>query len=57
VLWGKQDPIVPLTHAKSYTDNLANARMVLFDDAGHSPQFEIPEKIQAELKAFMQSLN
>ncbi|MGK0374995.1 MAG: pimeloyl-ACP methyl ester carboxylesterase [Arenicella sp.] len=57
VLWGKQDPIVPLTHANSYTDNLANARMVLFDDAGHSPQFEIPEKIQAELKAFMQNLN
>lgn len=57
VLWGKQDPIVPLAHAKSYADNLANARMVVFDHAGHSPQFEIPELIQAELEAFMRSLD
>ncbi|MFT6407467.1 MAG: pimeloyl-ACP methyl ester carboxylesterase [Arenicella sp.] len=57
VLWGKQDPIVPMAYAESYAENLANARMVVFDNAGHSPQFEIPERIQAELKAFMRSLD
>jgi abhydrolase domain-containing protein 6 len=57
VLWGKQDPIVPLAYAESYNVNLANAKMVAFDNAGHSPQFEIPERIGLELTSFMQSLD
>ncbi len=56
VLWGKHDPIVPLEYGQSYKDNLANSRLVVFDNAGHSAQFEIPERLQAELRAFMQNL-
>jgi pimeloyl-ACP methyl ester carboxylesterase len=57
VLWGKQDPIVPLAYAESYSENLTNAKLVVFDNAGHSPQFEIPERIQTELASFMQELD
>jgi len=56
VLWGKHDPIVPLEYGQSYTDNLINSRLVIFDNAGHSAQFEIPERLQTELRAFMQNL-
>jgi abhydrolase domain-containing protein 6 len=57
ILWGKQDPIAPLAYGEAYTKTLENARMVVFDNAGHSPQFEIPEQVQAELKTFMYGLD
>ena len=57
ILWGKQDPITPLAYGEAYTKTLENARMVVFDNAGHSPQFEIPEQVHAELKKFMHGLN
>ncbi len=57
VLWGKHDPIVPIEYGQSYTSHLANARLVILENAGHSAQFEIPERIQSELKIFMSGLN
>ena len=50
VLWGKQDPIVPIEYGQMYTDNLENARLVVLENVGHAAQFEIPERIQSALK-------
>lgn len=57
VLWGKHDPIMPIEYGQTYVENLVNARLVVLENAGHSAQFEIPERIQSELRAFMESLN
>lgn len=57
VLWGKHDPIVPLAYAELYTENLQNAKLVVLDNAGHSPQFELPARVQNALRRFMQSLD
>lgn len=57
VLWGKHDPIMPIEYGQAYVNHLPNARLVVLENAGHSAQFEIPERIQNELKTFMESLN
>ncbi len=57
ILWGKHDPIVPLEYAQLFDQNLPQSRLVVFDNAGHSPQFEIPVRVQNELNQFMQGLN
>jgi len=57
VLWGKQDPIVPIEYGQLYADKLKNSRLVVLENVGHAAQFEIPERIQSELAKFMQSLN
>lgn len=57
VLWGKHDPIVHLEYGHAYVQAITNARLVILENAGHSAQFEIPQRIQAELKGFMNSLN
>jgi len=56
VLWGKHDPIMPLAYGEAFTNNLQNAELVVFENAGHSAQFEIPERIQRELKGFVAGL-
>ena len=56
VLWGKHDPIVPLSYGELFTKKIPDARLKVFENAGHSAQFEIPDQLQAELKAFMESL-
>lgn len=55
MLWGKQDPIVGLAYAQQYEKNLAKSELVILENAGHSPQLEVPERIQTEIKTFLKS--
>jgi len=57
VLWGKHDPIVPLAYGEAFANNISNAHLVVLENAGHSAQFELPERVQSELKKIMGSLN
>ena len=48
VLWGADDPYIPLSFAQSYGDALAGpARVEALEDAGHWPWIDRPEVIDA----------
>ena len=42
VVWGRQDQIVPVTHAEVAAKSLPNVRMQIFDNCGHFPMLEHP---------------
>jgi len=52
VLWGGLDR-VPRSHADRLVDALPGARLVVFDEVGHAPQLEDPERCLAEILRFL----
>ena len=52
VLWGEQDHMVPLEHARAYQSGLARSKLVLLEGCGHSPQVEKPKETASALQEF-----
>ena len=44
VVWGGRDPIVPARHAESVRAAVPSARVEVFEDAGHWPHLDQPER-------------
>ena len=43
IIWGQQDRIIPVEHARVAKDGIPNAKLHIFDSCGHGPHFEHPE--------------
>nr|WP_245364037.1 alpha/beta hydrolase [Neorhizobium galegae] len=56
VVHGRKDRIVPFPVGEFTASAIASARLEAFDDAGHSPFAEAPERFNRLLDAFMQQL-
>ena len=52
VFWGRHDRTVPFAHSESVADALG-ARLVVVEDAGHTPHLERPEVFDPELVSFL----
>jgi len=55
ILWGQQDRILPVTHARVAEKGIPNARLHIFDPCEHIPQFEYPEEFNAQVLEFLGS--
>jgi pimeloyl-ACP methyl ester carboxylesterase len=53
VVWGTNDPLVPLWHAFEYEELIPQARVVVFRDTGHVPMLERPRRFNAVLDDFL----
>ncbi|MES2658010.1 MAG: alpha/beta hydrolase [Verrucomicrobiota bacterium] len=53
IVAGQHDRIVPLATIRSTTTHLHKARLVVFDDCGHSAMEEAPEKTAREIHRFL----
>jgi len=56
VLWGAQDRTHRRTNKQSSLAYFPDAEVVTFDDAGHCPELEYPDRFAATLRNFMHSL-
>jgi len=54
LIWGKQDRVIPVSHAAHFHRDLAQSQVVELDDCGHVPQEEAPRRTVAAIKHFMQ---
>jgi pimeloyl-ACP methyl ester carboxylesterase len=52
VFWGRHDRTVPFAHSDSVAEALG-ARLVVVDEAGHTPHLERPEVFEPELVRFL----
>ena len=52
VLWGRQDQIVPVSHAQAAVARAPNARLHIFDRCGHWPHFEHPAEFVETVDRF-----
>lgn len=55
ILWGQQDPVLGRSYAELIEQSLSNATLKELANAGSSPQFEVPELVGNEIKAFLDS--
>jgi pimeloyl-ACP methyl ester carboxylesterase len=53
ILWGENDPIIPVEHAREAHAHLPHSRLEVFADTGHLPQLERPGRFIAALERFL----
>jgi pimeloyl-ACP methyl ester carboxylesterase len=56
-IWGRHDQLVPWRFAPHVETALPGARSVVFEDCGHVPQFEQPERTHALVREFLGRLH
>lgn len=56
LMWGKKDALIPVQNAQDYLSLLPDARLVTFDDLGHVPQEEAPERSVGPVSDFLDAL-
>jgi pimeloyl-ACP methyl ester carboxylesterase len=55
IIWGGQDPLIPVEHAMIASRELPNSRLEIFEDAGHFPQLHEPVRFAHTLIDFIES--
>jgi pimeloyl-ACP methyl ester carboxylesterase len=53
ILWGGQDRLVPLEFGERFAKDIVGAKLVVFDELGHVPHEENPERTLEALKTFL----
>ena len=56
VMWGAQDSLIPVSVAEEFAQRLANTQLVIYDDLGHIPMEEDPQRSAADVLAFLHQL-
>ena len=53
LIWGGHDHIFPARHAQAARERIPNGRLEIFDDSGHTPQMEEPERFNRLVLDFL----
>jgi pimeloyl-ACP methyl ester carboxylesterase len=53
IVWGENDPIIPVAHAHDAHAQLPSSHLEIFEDTGHVPQLERPGRFIATLERFL----
>lgn len=56
VMWGAQDSVISVRVADQFAQRLANCQVVIYDDLGHVPMEEDPQRSAADVLAFLRQL-
>lgn len=57
LLWGEQDSVIPVSHARAFEAAIPGSKLITYADAGHLPMEETPEQVARDIDAWIQSLN
>jgi pimeloyl-ACP methyl ester carboxylesterase len=55
IVWGRRDPIIPVSHAGNAHRGMPGSRLEVFDEAGHFPQLDEPVRFASTLADFVES--
>jgi pimeloyl-ACP methyl ester carboxylesterase len=55
IMWGARDTLIPVSHARAAADAIPGSRLVVFEDTGHFPHCEAPERFLDVLVDFVDS--
>ncbi len=53
LVWGSEDPIIPVEHARAAHELLPHSTLAVFDDVGHFPHVEAPRRFVTTLEDFL----
>jgi pimeloyl-ACP methyl ester carboxylesterase len=54
ILWGEKDPCFPAQHQEGLRRLLPAAQFKPYANMGHNPHWEIPARVAADLRAFLE---
>jgi pimeloyl-ACP methyl ester carboxylesterase len=57
IMWGKQDGLITVDVGERYKREIANSQLIVFDKAGHAPNFEKAAEFNAALLKFLSPAN
>ncbi len=55
IIWGRHDEWIPLRNAYKFDSLIPNSELLIYEDAGHVPMEELPERTARDLKKFLQT--
>ncbi|SRR5579875_2499479 len=53
LIWGREDPVVPLSAGELYHAKIVGSRLVVLDNCGHMPEVEKVEEFVREVRNFL----
>jgi pimeloyl-ACP methyl ester carboxylesterase len=53
ILWGRQDPIIPVAHAVRAAQQIPGAELHIFEQCGHMPLWEYPNEFVKRVLGFL----
>jgi pimeloyl-ACP methyl ester carboxylesterase len=53
IIWGSDDPIIPVEHGRRAHEVVAHSRYVELEGSGHWPMLDAPDRIVSELTSFI----
>lgn len=54
LLWGEQDKVIPLSHAKAFEAAIPGAKLITYKDAGHLPMEETPGQVARDIGTWIE---
>ena len=57
LVWGDRDRMIPVAHARAAVEHLPEARLVVFERAGHFPHLDQPEMFVELIREFAHDLH
>ena len=57
ILWGKKDRVLHIDNAELFNKTIKNSKLKVFDDLGHVPLLEDPDRTALITKRFMKKIN
>jgi pimeloyl-ACP methyl ester carboxylesterase len=55
IVWGEEDRVFPIKAGETLNQTIPGSRLIRIPRAGHIPQWEQPDLVNAELLRFLQS--
>jgi len=49
LLWGEQDKVIPVSHAKAFEAVIPGSKLIIYKDAGHLPMEETPDQVARDI--------
>lgn len=53
IIWGAEDELIPLEAGRKMNSLIKNSKLTVFENCGHVPQEELPERVHNELTNFI----
>ncbi|MDX1583488.1 MAG: alpha/beta fold hydrolase, partial [Thermoanaerobaculia bacterium] len=56
LVWGENDPIIPLRYARTFDSEISSSNLVVLARAGHIPMWDRPEEFNETVTRFLQEI-
>ncbi|WP_323800243.1 alpha/beta hydrolase [Parasphingorhabdus sp.] len=56
ILWGEQDQVIPLAHARAFAAAIPQSRLITYAEAGHLPMEETPEQVARDIDDWIENV-